>query len=225
MRKSFDLEMMDNFSIDDERIDKALAELKIINRYLGGDSASLKGFKIILKNNSVNHNLKVLDAGSGSSDILLAIKNSYQELSVFSLDLNLRACKYALHSLLNPKIICGNVHSLPFKNSMFDVVHASLFFHHFNEDEIKEILPALLSATKYGLIINDLRRSIFAFIGIKILTLLFSNSEMVKNDGPLSVRRGFIKKELVSILDEIKIESYTIKRTWAFRWLVVINKN
>ena len=217
--------MMDNFSIDDERIDKALAELKIINRFLGGDSASLKGFKIILKNNSVNHNLKVLDAGSGSSDILLAIKNSYQELSVFSLDLNLRACKYALHSRLKPKIICGNVHSLPFKNSMFDVVHASLFFHHFNEDEIKEILPALLSATKYGLIINDLRRSIFAFIGIKILTLLFSNSEMVKNDGPLSVRRGFIKKELVSILDEIKIESYTIKRTWAFRWLVVINKN
>jgi hypothetical protein len=45
---------------------------------------------------------------------------------------------------------------------------------------------------------------------------------MVKNDGPVSVKRGFIKSELRSILSKIKIEKYVIKRRWAFRWLVII---
>ncbi len=215
---------MDDFSINDERIDKALAELKIINRYLGGNSTTLKGFKLTLHNFTGNENINILDAGSGTSDIFYPVKNIYPNISIISLDLNLRACKYALLTRHEQKIVCGNVHSLPFRNSVFDLIHASLFFHHFNEKDIKEILSSMLLAAKYGLIINDLRRSVFAFIGIKMLTKLFSKSEMVKNDGPLSEKRSFAKKELVKILNELKIENYTIKKTWAFRWLIVIYK-
>jgi len=110
---------------------------------------------------------------------------------------------------------------LPFKQKQFDVLHLSLFLHHFKEDEIKKILLHLEQLTKYGMIINDLQRSLFAFLGIKILTILFSKSKFVKNDGPLSVKRGFKKNELVKILDELRF-NYEIKYKWAFRWMVVI---
>ena len=61
------------------------------------------------------------------------------------------------------------------------------------EDEIKKIIKSSLSIAEKGMIINDLRRSVWALIGIKTLIYLFSKSTMVKNDAPLSVKRGFIK--------------------------------
>jgi hypothetical protein len=53
---------------------------------------------------------------------------------------------------------------------------------------------------------------------------LFSRSKEVKNDGPLSVKRGFIEKDWTDILNSISPGSYKIKRKWAFRWLIVIYK-
>jgi hypothetical protein len=120
------------------------------------------------------------------------------------------------------EIVCGDAVHLPFKEKGFDIVHTSLFLHHFEEEEIKNLLAAFIESAKYGLIINDLRRSVFALAGIKILTSLFSRSEFVKNDGPLSVKKGFIKSELLKILSLLPINRFIIKRKWAFRWLVVI---
>ena len=100
-----------------------------------------------------------------------------------------------------------------------------MFLHHFSEEKIKDILNNLINSARYAVVINDLRRSILAYRGIKILTMLFSNSKMVKNDGPLSVKRAFVKGELLMILNELEIGYFLIKRKWAFRWLVIIYKN
>ena len=121
-------------------------------------------------------------------------------------------------------MVCANVLNIPFKQKQFDIIHLSLFLHHFKEEEIKEILCGLSQIAKHGIIINDLRRSVFAYIGIKFLTALFSKNEFVKNDGPLSVKKGFIKPELIyKILEELKL-NYELKYKWAFRWLVIYLK-
>ncbi|MCH7973132.1 MAG: hypothetical protein IH949_04475 [Bacteroidetes bacterium] len=52
-----------------------------------------------------------------------------------------------------------------------------------------------------------------------------SKSSMVKNDAPLSVKKGFVKSELIDMFKNLKITNYKIKRKWAFRWLVVISKD
>ena len=84
------------------------------------------------------------------------------------------------------------------------------------------MLASLLNISKSGIIINDLRRSVFALFGIKIIATLFSKSEMFKNDGPLSVRRGFVKTDWLEILKDLGINKYKLKRKWAFRWMLVI---
>jgi hypothetical protein len=63
----------------------------------------------------------------------------------------------------------------------------------------------------------------FAYHSIRILTSLFSKSYLVKNDAPLSVLRGFKKRELTTLLDKAGISKYTIKWRWAFRWLVIVH--
>lgn len=217
-----DPEIMDDFSIQDERIDKALEELKIINRFLGGVSTTKKGIRKLLGNN--NKTVKILDAGSGASDVF---DNKSNKFVLFSLDRNKKICSYLKSSSEKTNVVYGNALELSFKRKSFDLIHASLFLHHFDEVGIKKLLSAFSETATKGIIINDLRRSLFAYLGIKILTTLFSKSDFVKKDGPLSVKKGFTKDDLIKILAETQFEKYEIKKTWAFRWLVIIylNKN
>ncbi|HTE11556.1 MAG TPA: hypothetical protein VK645_11305, partial [Chitinophagaceae bacterium] len=72
-----------------------------------------------------------------------------------------------------------------------------------------------------GFFINDLHRHFLAYYSIKILTGLFSKSYLVKNDAPLSVQRGLIKKEWEGLLKQSVLDNYSIEWKWAFRWLII----
>jgi len=219
MKRSYEQEKMDDFSIQDKRIDLALIELRIINKYLGGISTTKSALNFFI--NSKNEKLKILDIGSGSSDNLLAAKNLYPHLQIISIDKNLGILSNSANTLLK---INSDALYLPIKNESCDIVHVSLFLHHFNEKQIEKLLKEFLRISNIGIIINDLQRSFIALVGIKILTLLFSKSEMVKNDAPISVKRGFNRFELTSVFRNSGISNYRIKRKWAFRWMIVIKK-
>lgn len=210
---------MDDFSIQDERIDRALHELKIINKYLGGVSTTKSALKYFV--DSENEDLKILDIGSGSSDNLIEAKSKYPNLKIFSIDKNLRALSNSKNNL---KKINSDAFNLPVKNNVCDIVHAALFLHHFTFEELEKLLIEFLRISSKGIIINDLQRSYFALLGIKVLTVIFSKSQMVKNDAPLSVKRGFRKKELLKLFEDVGITNFVIKKKWAFRWMVVIKK-
>ncbi|MDP1678110.1 MAG: methyltransferase domain-containing protein [Bacteroidota bacterium] len=218
MERKHDAEIMDDFSIQDERIDEALNELRTINIFLGGTATTHNGFRILRKKKSLQNKLTVLDVGAGGADVF---GNESNDLSITALDKNPRTCEY-LRDHTNYTVLCGDAMDIPLKEQSFDVVHISLFLHHFTEEQIVALLKSFSRVAHHGIIINDLRRSFFALTGIKILTLLFSQSKMVKHDAPLSVQRGFTKEELLRIFDRCSLRNLIIKRTWAFRWLVVI---
>ena len=142
-------------------------------------------------------------------------------MQILSIDKNLRALSSSENLL---EKINSNAFELPFKNNSCDIIHSALFLHHFTEEQIKILLKEFLRIARIGIIINDLQRSYLALLGIKILTVLFSKSEMVKNDAPLSVKRGFSKQEILNLLDDVGIKNFVIKKKWAFRWMVVIKK-
>ena len=210
---------MDDFSIQDERIDKALNELKIINKFLGGISTTKSALSYFIQ--SKKDELKILDIGSGSSDNLLSAKSNYPNMQILSIDKNMRALSSSENLL---EKINSNAFELPFKNNSCDIIHSALFLHHFTEEQIKILLKEFLRIARIGIIINDLQRSYLALLGIKILTVLFSKSEMVKNDAPLSVKRGFSKQEILNLLEDVGVKNFAIKKKWAFRWMVVIKK-
>lgn len=220
MKRSHEAEIMDDFSIQDERIDRALTELKIINKYLGGISTTKSALRYFVQ--SKKEELRILDIGSGASDNLLAATNKYPNLQILSIDKNLRALSSSENLL---EKINSNAFELPFKNNSCDIVHTALFLHHFSEEQILILLKEFLRIAKKGIIINDLQRSFFALLGIKILTVLFSNSEMVINDAPLSVKRGFTKQEILKLISDVGVINFVIKKKWAFRWMVVIKND
>jgi ubiquinone/menaquinone biosynthesis C-methylase UbiE len=215
---------MDDISISGDPLDSALKELTVINRWLGGFSTSRKGMKILCDASPKTQTMNILDVGAGGSDLQAVVNEEYPGARVTSLDLNFGACMYSLREHPEVDIVNGSILALPFKDGAFDFIHASLFLHHFREDELRTILAEMHHIARRGIVINDLRRSIFSYLGILFLTRMFSRSRMVIHDAPLSVRRGFSRKDLRELLAQFPSSSVTVKRTWAFRWLVCIRK-
>jgi len=102
-----------------------------------------------------------------------------------------------------------------------DIIFSSLFCHHFKNDALPQMLNWMKFNSRKGFFINDLQRNRVAYYAIKVLTGIFSNSYLVKNDAPLSVARGFIYDEWVSILEDASIKKYTLHWQWAFRYLII----
>jgi SAM-dependent methyltransferase len=218
--RSSSLEMIDDMSVTDERIDDALKELKVINRFLGGGKVSRLGVAQLTRTLPKDLPLSILDCGAGGSDLPKVLNSLDRRVEVTALDLNLRACHYTVSNDPSSRVVNASALRLPFRDRSFDVVHASLFCHHFGAKQLRVLLAEWSRVSRLGIVINDLQRSVWAYIGITILTRLFSRSMMVRNDAPLSVRRGFQKNELLEVTSGYG--QVTISRHWAFRWLISI---
>jgi len=71
-----------------------------------------------------------------------------------------------------------------------------------------------------GWFINDLHRHYLAYHSIRWLTKWFSKSYLVKNDAPLSVLRGFNRREWLELLRQADVRHGKVQWKWAFRWLI-----
>lgn len=215
--RSKDPELMDEEG-DSIEIRGALKELRLINKYLGGNLASARAFKKVRKVSGVSL-LNVLDAGSGASDMLYDIPG----LKLTAMDKNKFICS-VIKEKPDIDVACGDILNIPFRDESFDTVHSSLFLHHFDDDKLTALLKNFCSLSRYAVIINDLHRSRISYYGFIILSVLFSRNRLVKNDGPLSIKRGFRKNELSALLDGIACR-YELKWNWAFRWIIIIYVN
>ena len=243
-RRRYDKEIMDDRTIVDDRLTRALDELRVINLFLGGRSTTTAGIRELLESirshpvhgttaasqasgergqdGACSRPLTILDVGSGGSDNFAAATAGSRAIEIISVDINPGACDYILAHDRERPIVCGDARALPFKPGSVDIVHVALFLHHFSEEEIGRMLQAFLGIARYGVVVNDLRRSYLALAGISLLTRVFSRSAMVRNDAPLSVKRGFVRADMLGLLRGLQCSSFTLHRRWAFRWLAVI---
>ncbi len=222
--RSYEKEILDRNNIPFEDIALNMRELNFINTYLGGHTISINGFKQFL---FPAKSYTICEVGCGGGDNMNAIqlfadKNNIK-LSWIGIDLNPYCIDFAKQQQqqLDAAWIVDNYKNVTFENKP-DVIFCSLFTHHLNREELQEFLLWCRSNARVGFYINDLHRHRFAYWTIKILTHFFSKSYLVKNDAPLSVKRGFIKEEWENIFTDLNINNYKIKWQWAFRYLIVV---
>lgn len=197
--------------------------------------------------------LSIIDIGCGGGDSVNAIakwaRNKKYKITITGIDLKQDCIEYAKKeaspqpSLLRQNLRinserekkkeretvtinfkCDDFRNAFSEGSKTDIVHASLFCHHFTENEIVDFIK-LCDKKKSIFVINDLERTPIAYYAIKFLTSIFSKSRLVKNDAPLSVLRGFKKTEWRVMLQKAGVKKYLIKNCWAFRHLVIVYPN
>jgi SAM-dependent methyltransferase len=218
MKKSYQKELLDADEISEADLIQNLKELKFINTYLGGHDVIKKGLKRFGKENH-----KILEIGSGGGDNLMMLKKNFPENEYAGLDIKEVCIAYS--SSLDSEIFwIKEDYKKHQPEKTYDLIFNSLFCHHFDDESLVEMLKWMNKNSTKGFFIGDLHRHKLAHFSIKFLTKLFSKSYLVKNDAPLSVQRGFTKKEWEILLKKARIENYSISWCWAFRHLIVVKK-
>ena len=226
--RSETMEKMDDLNCAGEVVDQTLRELETINRWLGGNSITIDGIEKLLRS-QVDHAITIVDLGCGGGDMLIAIarygRRNNLTLKLLGIDANPHIIEFARRNCeAYPEIEFQviDIFSSQFSELEFDVAIATLFTHHFRSTKLSQLCTKLRKQAKLGVVINDLHRHWFAYYSIKLLTLLFSKSSMVRYDAPLSVLRSFRKNEWLQILKQGGISNYSIRWKWAFRWQLII---
>jgi 2-polyprenyl-3-methyl-5-hydroxy-6-metoxy-1,4-benzoquinol methylase len=217
-------ELLDQPGIPAADIERNMLELAIINNQLGGHAITRKGFTRLAKKRKEMH---ICEIGCGGGDNLKALeKNANGEnagLSFTGIDINPDCIQFAKKYdwKVPVKFVASDYKNVEF-SSKPDILFCSLFCHHFNFPELISMIKWMKQNSRIGFFINDLHRHPLAYHSIRFLTSVFSRSYLVKNDAPLSVLRGFKRKELQDMLHRAEIRNYTIQWNWAFRWLIVV---
>jgi 2-polyprenyl-3-methyl-5-hydroxy-6-metoxy-1,4-benzoquinol methylase len=215
-----------------------MKELDFINAKLGGHKITLDGIRILMNQakkrlNEKNPAISILEIGCGGGDNLRVIKNYIKSKNIpawlSGVDINPHCIKFARSRKENQDIqFVVSDYKLFRIEQKPDIIFCSLFCHHFTDEQVIEILKWMKENSVVGFFINDLHRHPFAYYSIKWLAKLFSKSYLVKNDAPLSVLRGFKRKELEMFNVQCSppdrragIFKAQLKWKWAFRWLLI----
>jgi len=201
-------EIMDDLSRPRLEFDAAYRDLARVNRWLGGIRA--------IERFMPKGNLLILDVAAGACDVAETISGPGRRVVV--LDRNPEGLKLAKRS----SAVTADALEMPFPPETFDVVMASLFFHHLSDDECVQVMKSMWRIARRLVVVNDLHRHPFAYFSIRALAAL-SKSVMFRHDAPVSVLRAFKAAELLAIASRAGI-SARVHRSFPYRLVLVADK-
>ena len=220
-------ERMDDFSISGLELRRTLITLGRINKWLGGNRVTLNGIKKVLNGHPKEETITILDLGCGGGDILRDVaeygKQKGYSFKIIGVDANKSTLGYAKElsqSFPDISFLHCDIFSEEFERVEYDLVLTSLFLHHFDDEQLESLIKGILDKASIGIVVNDLHRHSIAYFLFRLLCL-FTTNDMVREDGLISILKGFKRDELIRISENIGA-SYRIKWKWAFRYQWII---
>ena len=188
----------------DEEAAVNLADLRSINRWLGGH-AVLRG--CLRRWFRTQDSFRMLDIGAASGDGARVVRNAFPRCQVISLDLLRRNLRLAPE----PKL-AGDAFRLPFEAGCFDVVACSLFLHHFEDADVVRLLGEMGRVSRGYVLAIDLERRWLAREFLPATRWLFGWNAITLHDGPVSVAAAFRAEELGRLAEAAGLRSIDVRR-------------
>ena len=217
--------------MEGEMLGKALKNISSINNWLGGNKATIIAINELLsEEENVNRPWKIIDIGCGSGDTCRLLSNHYKKRNIaceiVGIDANAYTIQYAQdHSKdydnINYRVM--NIQSKELDSLEYDIAVSTLTLHHFNDTELENLLQRLVLNAKKGIVINDLHRNRWAYYLFKVLGVITGMHPMNKEDGLISILRGFKRNEIELYSRKLNISNYNIQWRWAFRYIWTMN--
>lgn len=172
--------------------------------------------------------LRILDIGSGSCDIPLAVSRWAGARGIPLHFTCLEKAGHAVDIARGELARAGNPSVQLLQEDAFthqpaepyDCAVASMCFHHFSDAQILTLLRRLHGFVLNSVLINDLRRSRLAYLAARLL--LAATPAEVRHDALLSIRRGFKISELRSLLRQLDSVTVSVEPTRWFRIAAII---
>lgn len=225
-------EIMDDFLLEGDELQDALDKIAKINQLLGGNKLTLEGVKSLLQNSDKKELITIVDIGCGNGDMLryvadFGIKNGYN-FNLIGIDANAFTINHAENLSKNYSNItynCLDIFTKQFNELKYDIILCTLTLHHFKDNEVKKLVSQFYTNSKIGIVINDLERNIVSYRLFQALCFVFNLNRMSREDGLISILRGFKKQELINFSQELGLKKYTLNWKWAFRYQWIIQSS
>lgn len=224
-------EIMDDFSMEGEILRDALDKIAKINQLLGGNQLTLRGVQNLIATIPNETEITIVDVGCGNGDMLRTLSKyglKHQlNFKLTGIDANAFTINHARELSINyPNISyhCEDVFGNDFAALKYDIVLCTLTLHHFKEDEIIHLMTVFKTNSRIGIVINDLHRSAISYRLFQALCFVFKLNSMSRDDGLVSILRGFKKNELINFSEKINLKNYKVQWKWAFRYQWLISK-
>jgi len=201
-------EKMDLADADLEQLLRTIRQFKRINRLVSASRRLMREHFFPLMEREPQRTYTLLDVGAGGCDIAVwAAAESRRrglKLKITALDNDARIFPLARRAIRNHpeiRILEGSALEL-YSLGEFDFVFSNHFLHHLAWDEIRSFLEQVIARTRLAFVMNDLKRSPWAYLGGTFLIGLLAPRSFAFQDGRLSIRRGFLAGEFRDFLAE-----------------------
>jgi ubiquinone/menaquinone biosynthesis C-methylase UbiE len=225
-------ELMDEPGQDHGQLAVSLADLRRVNRLLGGTRVALRHLSELVARNP-QERYRILDVATGSGDIPLRIaawaREEELDVDIVATDNHETTLDMAREHLASERSVraaFADAKRLPFADDEFDISLISTAFHHFDDErDGVRVLRELHRVSRIGFIVNDLARSRAALAGARLLAAtVWRRHPVTRHDAPLSVRRAFTPAELRALAARAGFARARVHAHFPFRVALVVEK-
>jgi SAM-dependent methyltransferase len=224
-------ELMDQPRQDAAELARSLADLRQVNRWLGGRRAMVRAVAGIASRLGAEE-VRVLDVATGSGDVPLALtrwaRGAGRRLRVVATDLHPQTLELArAHTRADPDVEVrqADALALPFADGEFHVSLCSTALHHFDEPEAVTVLRELDRVASHGVVVGDLLRSRGGLLGARLLAAtIWRRHPITRHDGPVSVRAAFTPAELRGLAAAAGLAGARVRAHPPFRLSLVLDR-
>ena len=217
-------ELMDDPGCDTSRLIRTIRQFRGINLLFSASRGLIRRRFISLMETDRERPYTFLDIGAGGCDIPIWLAETCRRrgitITIYCLERDPRILDYARSATKEYseiQLIEGSVFEEE-RVPEADFIFSNHFLHHFADREIVRIMDLVGLRARRGFLMNDLRRSRPAWFGYQLFGFLFLHRSFARFDGALSIRRGFIRAELRTLVAGLKNpESVTVGRAFPGR--------
>ncbi len=227
------VELMDTGDYVPAELRSNLADLRLYNRWLGGARLVLRELNRMLDERAgaggAPGALSVLDVGTGSADIPLAIQRWAARRGITAgvegVDANaemLAEARLFLSREHNARVRLRQADAcmLPHADGSVEYIVSSNFMHHLDDTEALAALREMGRVAARGGIVVDLQRRDSALFNVWMLTRLTTRNRLTRSDGPLSVRRAFTVDEMAKLAREAGLAGARVRSAGPVRMVL-----
>ena len=222
-QRSYELEHIDKGDYTPEEYEGCLAELRRVNRWLG-DSRALRRSVLPDIGRDGASEFSLLDVGAGTGELLREValwaRGRGAAARLLGLELNGRAACAVLEEsrgFWEVEAVRGDALRLPFADGAFDYAMCSLFTHHFREEACARVLAEMARVARKRVYCIDLHRHPVAYYFYTTVGRLFLRNRLVREDGALSILRGFRPRELRRVAESAGLRDVKVERRFPYR--------
>jgi SAM-dependent methyltransferase len=228
-KRSLTPEWMDRADNSQQDLEGALKDIRKVNRFLRGSKILIDALRPCLEKQRDGETLTILDVGTGGGDLPIDIVHEARAMGkrvrITAVEKDATTAAYAkaeTRPYAEIEVEHADATQLPYPPESFDVVIASLFLHHFGDEQAARLLRNFRALARRAVLINDLRRHLIPWAVIGVAAHVTGRHAMFRHDAPLSVLRGFTTSELRHAAKEAGVPRATLVRRFPYRLLMTL---